>query len=148
LPKQEGTFDKLGHFLVTNIDNQGFSMEKNFEVFSNHQNCPIRNVLNRVGDKWSMLVLLLLNEGQTLRFNQISHVLGDISQKMLTTTLRSLEADGLVNRKMYPEIPPRVEYSLTERGSSLVPLLRQLADWAVMNLDGIKESRVEKLQAN
>lgn len=89
-----------------------------------------------------MLVLLILNDGETLRFNQISNVLGDISQKMLTTTLRSLEADGLVNRKMYPEIPPRVEYSLTERGQSLIPVLRQFVDWAVKNREGIQSSRV------
>ena len=116
-------------------------MEKKFEVFANHNECPIRNVLSRVGDKWSMLVLLLLHEGGTLRFNQIAHVLGDISQKMLTTTLRSLQADGLVNRKMYAEIPPRVEYSLTERGQSLVPLLRQLANWAADNMAAIHEGR-------
>lgn len=116
-------------------------MEKNFEIFSNHNDCPIRNVLSRVGDKWSMLVLLILKEGEVMRFNQISHILGDISQKMLTTTLRSLEADGLVSRKMYPEIPPRVEYSLTERGHSLVPLLKQLAEWASQNITQIKASR-------
>lgn len=116
-------------------------MEKNFEIFSNHHDCPIRNVLSRVGDKWSVLVLLMLKEGEVMRFNQISHILGDISQKMLTTTLRSLEADGLVSRKMYPEIPPRVEYSLTERGHSLVPLLEQLADWAAQNISEIKLSR-------
>ncbi|MCU0345479.1 MAG: helix-turn-helix transcriptional regulator [Saprospiraceae bacterium] len=116
-------------------------MEKKFEVYAKRAECPIRNVLSRLGDKWSMLVLLLLNDGETLRFNQISHVLGDISQKMLTTTLRSLEADGLVNRKMYPEIPPRVEYTLTERGQSLIPVLRQLVDWAVENTEGIKTSR-------
>ncbi|MCC6724230.1 MAG: helix-turn-helix transcriptional regulator [Saprospiraceae bacterium] len=116
-------------------------MEKKFEVYSKKEECPVRNVLSRLGDKWSLLVLLLLNDGETLRFNQISHVLGDISQKMLTTTLRSLEADGLVNRKMYAEIPPRVEYSLTERGRSLIPVLRQLVDWAVENIDAIKTSR-------
>jgi DNA-binding HxlR family transcriptional regulator len=120
-------------------------MEKKFEVYSKKEECPVRNVLSRLGDKWSLLVLLLLNDGETLRFNQISHVLGDISQKMLTTTLRSLEADGLVNRKMYAEIPPRVEYSLTERGRSLIPVLRQLVDWAVENKEGIRESRGLKI---
>lgn len=120
-------------------------MEKNFEIFSNHNECPIRNVLSRVGDKWSVLVLLMLKEGEVLRFNQISHILGDISQKMLTTTLRSLEADGLVSRKMYPEIPPRVEYSLTARGLSLVPLLEQLATWANENLKEIQASRQSKM---
>lgn len=122
-------------------------MEKKFEVYTKHADCPIRNVLSRLGDKWSLLVLLLLNDGETLRFNQISHVLGDISQKMLTTTLRSLEADGLVNRKMYPEIPPRVEYTLTERGRSLIPVLRQLVDWAALNFTAINAER-EKKAAN
>lgn len=136
---------KLGYPQVTIVENQSVEMEKKFELFSKHNECPIRNVLSKVGDKWSVLVLLLLKEGETLRFNQISGILGDISQKMLTTTLRSLENDGLVNRKMYPEIPPRVEYSLTNRGLSLVPLLEQLAAWASENLNDIQASRREKI---
>lgn len=76
-----------------------------------------------------------------MRFNAINSAITDISQKMLTVTLRTLEADGLLARQIYPQIPPKVEYSLTERGSSLIPLIRQLAAWAVENMQSIKVSR-------
>src|ERR1700712_5544965 len=85
--------------------------------------CPVRNVLDRVGDKWSMLTILMLGHYGTLRFNQLNQHIGNISQKMLTVTLKSLEADGLVERKMFPQIPPRVEYKLTAMGSTLLPAL-------------------------
>ncbi len=104
-------------------------------------NCPVRHVLDRVGDKWSTLVLLLLGEKEILRFNQLSHAIGDISQKMLTVTLRSLESDGLVSRKIYAEIPPRVEYQLTPLGESLVPLIQEMVKWADQNFEKIKKNR-------
>ena len=104
-------------------------------------NCPVRHVLDRVGDKWSTLVLLLLGEKDILRFNQLSHAIGDISQKMLTVTLRSLESDGLVSRKIYAEIPPRVEYQLTPLGESLVPLIQEMVKWADQNFEKIKKNR-------
>jgi len=72
-------------------------------------NCPVRQVLDRIGDKWSTLIILILGDSGVMRFNGIGAAIGDISQKMLTATLRNLEADGLVSRKMYQEIPPRVE---------------------------------------
>ncbi len=92
--------------------------------------CPIRNLLCRLGDKWSLLVLVSLSANGTMRFNEIQRSIGDISQRMLTVTLRSLEADGLVSRKVYPEVPPRVEYALTKSGKSLMPHLSGLVDWA------------------
>ena len=104
-------------------------------------NCPVRQVLDRIGDKWSTLVILILGDSGVLRFNAISEAIGDISQKMLTTTLRNLEADGLVSRKMYPEIPPRVEYELTALGKSLLPLIRTLEVWADENFQTIKKNR-------
>jgi DNA-binding HxlR family transcriptional regulator len=104
-------------------------------------NCPVRQVLDRVGDKWSTLVIILLGEKDILRFNQLSHAIGDISQKMLTVTLRSLDADGLVSRKMYPEIPPRVEYTLTPLGKSLLPLIKEMVKWADQNFETIKKNR-------
>ncbi|UPK70305.1 winged helix-turn-helix transcriptional regulator [Chitinophaga filiformis] len=104
-------------------------------------NCPVRNVLDRLGDKWSMLIILVLGKEGTMRFNQLHHGIGDISQKMLTVTLKILEADGLVVRKVYAEIPPKVEYSLTERGYSLLPHLEGLAEWADAHMDGIHASR-------
>ncbi|QHS61574.1 winged helix-turn-helix transcriptional regulator [Chitinophaga agri] len=110
-------------------------------------NCPVRSVLDRLGDKWSMLVIIVLGEEGTMRFNQLHHVIGDISQKMLTVTLKSLEADGLVTRKVFPEIPPRVEYTLTDRGMSLLPHVEALTKWALVHIDGIRASR-EKYMAS
>lgn len=104
--------------------------------------CPVRNVLTRVGDKWSVLVMLALDDGhRPLRFNQIQKAVPDISQKMLTRTLRDLEADGLVARTAYAEVPPRVEYEQTERCHSLMPLIKELIGWALDNLSGIVNDR-------
>ena len=82
--------------------------------FHPDNNCPVRNVLCRLGDKWSMLVLITLNANGTMRFCDIHKTIADISQRMLTVTLRTLETDGLVSRKVYAEVPPRVEYELTD----------------------------------
>ena len=76
-----------------------------------------------------------------MRFNELHKAIGDISQKMLTVTLRNLEADGLLSRKVYPEIPPRVEYQLTELGKSLVPYINDLSKWAIENMPVILKSR-------
>jgi DNA-binding HxlR family transcriptional regulator len=115
--------------------------EKIFKKYGNADKCPVRNVIDRLGDKWSVLVLMLLEEAQVLRFNEIFSYIQTISQKMLSVTLKSLEADGLVQRTVYPQIPPKVEYELTERGRSLLPHLHQLASWANNNLDEIRKSR-------
>ena len=114
-------------------------MTKNFLP---SENCPIRNILSRLGDKWSMLVLISLNTNGIMRFNDIYKSIGDISQRMLTVTLRSLEADGLVSRKIYPEIPPKVEYTLTKSGESLMSRLNTLVEWALENMQEIVESRM------
>jgi len=104
--------------------------------------CPIRNVLARISSKWALAVLYTLNgNGGPMRFKDIEKANPDISQKMLTSTLRGLEADGLVSRKVYPEMPPRVEYALTERGQSFMPVMRQLLDWAYDNLHDIVSDR-------
>ncbi|MCE2615570.1 MAG: winged helix-turn-helix transcriptional regulator [Phocaeicola sp.] len=103
--------------------------------------CPIRNILSRIGDKWSMLVLFTLEQSDCLRFKELQRNIPDISQKMLTATLKTLEADALLHRESYPEIPPRVEYSLTEKGRSLLPLIDELLTWATNNMDDIIESR-------
>lgn len=108
----------------------------------NIENCPVRKVLDRFGDKWSLLVLLILGKKETLRFNEINKAIGsDISQKMLTVTLRTLEADGFLKRTIYPEIPPRVEYTITDLGKSLVPLIDKLEKWAKVNMSAIEKSR-------
>ncbi|MGN1253910.1 MAG: winged helix-turn-helix transcriptional regulator [Prevotella sp.] len=104
--------------------------------------CPIRNVLARIGDRWSLLTLLALQDtDKPLRFKELSKAIPDVSQKMLAATLKELEADDLVNRQAYVEIPPRVEYSLTERGKSLMPLLNQLVEWSLGNMSVIIASR-------
>lgn len=103
--------------------------------------CPVRSVLDGIGGKWSILILDVLGEKGTLRFSEISKALGDISQKMLTSTLRLLEADGIVSRKMYAEIPPRVEYELTELGHDLLPNIRSLIQWSYKNIEIIKKNR-------
>lgn len=107
-----------------------------------YPNCPIRNVISRFGDKWSMLVLFTLHKYGVLRFRDLRRNIPDISQKMLTETLRKLEADGLVKRKVYPEVPPKVEYRLTGRAETLVPLLSSLLHWAVDNMEDIIKDRV------
>ena len=110
--------------------------------------CPIRNVLSRIGDKWSMLVLFTLEKYGVLRFNGLKLYIPDISKKMLSTALKVLEADGLVARKVYAEVPPRVEYSLTERGLSLIPLINSLIDWAAENMEEILKDRNDYLINN
>lgn len=106
--------------------------------------CPIRNVLSRIGDRWSLLVLLTLQDNEhPMRFRDLCKAIPDVSQKMLTSTLRELEADDLVSRTVYPEVPSRVEYELTERGQSLIPLLNQLVDWSLENMEAIVKHRKE-----
>lgn len=115
---------------------------KNNIIDPRFPDCPIRNVIARLGDRWSILVLLTLEpKTSAMRYRDIQKSIPDISQKMLTRTLRSLEADGLVERIAYAEVPPRVEYSLTSRGRSLIPLLNSLIDWAMENLNGIITDR-------
>ena len=110
-----------------------------------YPNCPIRNVLSRVGDKWSMLVLFTLENNDSQRFKELQRNIPDISHKMLTATLKMLEGDGLIHREVFPEIPPRVEYSLTEKGKSLLPLIDNLLSWASENMEDIIESRKQYL---
>ena len=104
-------------------------------------NCPIRNILSRVGDKWSMLVLFTLEINGNLRFKELQRNIPDISQKMLTATLKMLEADGLVFREAFPEVPPRVEYSLSDKGKNLLPLIGNLLAWATEHMGDIIASR-------
>ena len=100
----------------------------------------ISDVLARVGDKWAVLVVELLSNGP-LRFTELQRSIGNISQKMLTTTLRGLERDGLVTRTVYPTIPPRVDYELTDLGRGLHEPVKALSDWARANIDRINAAR-------
>jgi DNA-binding HxlR family transcriptional regulator len=101
---------------------------------------PIAHILSRVGDKWTILLLNVLGDN-TMRFKDLHRAVPGISQRMLTVTLRNLERDGLVRRTIYPTIPPKVEYALSDRGRSLRCALVPIADWVTENRDGIEESQ-------
>lgn len=106
-----------------------------------HDQCrAISDVLARVGDKWTVMVVGLLSDGP-MRFNELRRTIGGISQRMLTLTLRGLERDGLVTRTVYPTIPPRVEYALTDRGITLIEPLKALFAWASEHNAAIERSR-------
>ena len=107
-----------------------------------YPDCPIRNILARISDKWSILVLFTLNQSTLMRFNALQKNIPDISQKMLTMTLRTLEEDGFVKRQVYAEVPPRVEYSLTDRAISLLPHINSLIVWAKENMNAILTDRI------
>lgn len=109
-------------------------------VFHNNEECPIRNVVAQIGDKWSALILFTLVDGAD-RFNSIKSRIEGISQRMLTQTLRDLERDGYVNRTVFPEVPVRVEYELTTMGRELVKPLYQLVAWAENNQSAINRAR-------
>lgn len=104
------------------------------------KNCPTRQVLNRIGDKWTALVIGLLEE-RTMRFSELKHRIGGISQKMLTQTLRNLERDGLVTRTIYAEVPPRVEYTLTPLGETLTVPLAAIRIWAETYIDEVTDAQ-------
>src|SRR6202140_2402115 len=104
-------------------------------------NCHAREMLARVGDKWSVYVIHVLGDAGTLRFNELRSRVAGISQRMLTVTLRGMERDGLVTRTVYPEVPPRVEYRLTELGSTLRQLVRGLVDWSGAHIEEVDAAR-------
>lgn len=96
--------------------------------------CPFRIVMNRLGDKWSVLIIMILWEKGILRFGELHVYIDSISLKVLTSSLKTLEQNGFISRIAYPEVPPRVEYQLTDLGCELVPYIKQLSDWANTNL--------------
>ncbi|MFT8243516.1 winged helix-turn-helix transcriptional regulator [Roseomonas sp. BN140053] len=102
----------------------------------------VTQVIGRIGDKWAVLVIILLRE-RGYRFNELKRGIGGISQRMLTLTLRNMERDGLVTRTVTPSIPPRVDYELTEIGHSLAGPVKLLGDWAFANLDQIGAARAQ-----
>jgi DNA-binding HxlR family transcriptional regulator len=107
-----------------------------------HDNCRgVASILSRVGDKWSVLVIMMLFKGPK-RFNEIKRLIGGISQRMLTLTLRGLERDGLVTRTVFPTIPPRVDYELTDLGRGLSEPVMALGTWAMDHLEEIEAARV------
>ena len=116
-------------------------MAKKEEKISIIEICPIRNVVSRFGNKWALLIIFILNENSPSRFNQLGKLIPDISTKMLANTLHILEADGLVKRTVFPEVPIRVEYELTQTGQSLVPIILSLTEWAQQNMKSIMAHR-------
>ena len=107
--------------------------KENLKKFADIDACPVRHILSRITGKWSVLILCILAENEITRFSEIGRALPDISPKVLSSTLKNLEADGLIYRNLYAEIPPRVEYSLTPMGRSLLPHLYSLISWALAN---------------
>ena len=133
---QEGTFFIPGHMDVTvnGAMTPAARLEQRMREEGGHAavapSCqPVTDILARVGDKWSVLVVMLLGNGSK-RFNEMRRLIGGISQRMLTLTLRGLERDGLVTRTVFPTVPPRVDYALTELGRSLLPPISALGAWA------------------
>jgi DNA-binding HxlR family transcriptional regulator len=129
------------------MENQELTTENKFKEFfqlaksSQNSSCPVRDIVAHVSDKWSLLVVYALAGDGTLRFNELKSKIGDVSQRMLTVTVRKLEQDGLVKRTIYPEVPPRVEYQLTILGMELLNKLVPLIDWAQENSNLIISSR-------
>lgn len=127
---QEGTSPSPGHIGVT-VPPRGHALGS----------CDrISQILARVGDKWSVLIVMLLGDGPR-RFNELKRMIGGISQRMLTLTLRGLERDGLVTRTVFPTIPPRVDYDLTDLGRSLAKPVAALGTWAIAHQDAIETAR-------
>lgn len=112
--------------------------------------CPVRNILARLCDKWTLLVIYILDRSgkDSMRFTELKQKMPDISQRMLSMTLRTLEEDGYVTRTIFSEIPPRVEYALTERSKSLKPILDSLLQWSVDNMDDIMSDRKKTASIN
>ncbi|MDL2277673.1 helix-turn-helix transcriptional regulator [Parabacteroides sp. OttesenSCG-928-G07] len=113
------------------------------QVDAEFKTCPIRNVLDRISDKWSLLVLVNLELNETMRYKDFMTAIPDISHKMLTNTLKKLEGNNLVNRKAYAEIPPRVEYSLTRTGKALMPSIQMMISWAKEHFEEITKIKAD-----
>ncbi len=130
---EEGTSKSLSRCDVTEDDSDPFQWDT-------REDCEVRQILDRVADKWSLLVIALL-ERRTLRFTELRHKIDGISQRMLTVTLRQLERDGLVRRTVYPVVPPKVEYALTELGCTLHETIKSLVTWTEEHQEEIAAAR-------
>ncbi len=107
------------------------------ELDLNFPTCPIRNVLSRFSDKWSLLIMVSLEANSKMRYKDLMKNIPDISHKMLTNSLKKLERDHLLTRMAYAEIPPRVEYSLTEMGKSIMPAIQMMIEWAQVHFEEV-----------
>lgn len=110
--------------------------------------CPVRNVIARFGNKWALLTVLIIGEQGVVRFNELSRLIPDVSSRVLSSTLRTLEADGFIDRKVYAVVPPKVEYRLTEVGESILPLIQQLTEWAQTNMKKVISHRKDYEEAD
>ena len=118
---------------------------KKSEKYSCVATCPMRNVIAHFANKWSMLLLVILDEFGVMRFNELSRAIPDISPKVLSGHLKTLEAIGLVRRVLYAEVPPRVEYDLTELGMTLIPILNELSEWGREHLEDVSGNLAKKV---
>ena len=110
------------------------SLAKDENVVFDEKNCPMTASMKVIGGKWKFIILNLIALNSPVRFTVLKKKIKGITQSMLTLSLRELETDGIVERKVYAEVPPRVEYALTEKGRSLTPVLSTLCDWAFLNI--------------
>jgi DNA-binding HxlR family transcriptional regulator len=130
---EDGTSKSLGHCVGTNLPDDALQWDV-------REGCEVRQILDRIADRWSLLVIALLDD-RTVRFSELRREIDGISQRMLTVTLRQLERNGLVRRTVYPVIPPRVEYALTPLGASLHATVQALVTWTEANEDAIAAAR-------
>ena len=121
----------------------GFDLREHGGVDVFLRDCPTRAVLELIASKWTMLVLVALENGHPMRFAELRRRLDGVTPKVLTHTLRALEREGLLNRSVYPTVPPRVEYQLTELGRELGSLLQTVTDWSQTNITAIRSAREE-----
>jgi DNA-binding HxlR family transcriptional regulator len=150
-PAQGGSFSATGYLGETTMSVTGRPIAADYlaefarqgrATFPNPANCPVRNVLDQLGDKWSVLIISALSE-RPYRFGELKREIGDISQRMLTQTLRDLQADGMIEREVFPTTPPSVEYRLSPMGISFLTPLAAMVAWAMEHHPAIRESREE-----
>ena len=127
---------------MTEISIRKMKTEKISEKYSCVASCPMRNVISHFANKWSMLLLVILDEFGVMRFNELSRAIPDISPKVLSGHLKTLEGVGLVKRILYAEVPPRTEYELTDLGNTLIPILNQLSDWGREHLKDFQSNLI------
>ncbi len=130
---EDGTFKSPTHCEITDYDNDPFQWDA-------REDCEVRQILDRIADKWSLLTIALLEE-RTLRFTELQRRIDGISQRMLTVTLRQLERDGLVSRTVHPVVPPRVDYALTPLGATLHATIQALVSWTEANQNEVAAAR-------
>lgn len=138
---QELTRRLVTELRVVIIDYKIVTMKEFLKKYPYTETCPFRMLMDHFGNKWSMIIIVTLGENGKMRFNELDKCIEDISQKMLSNTLRMLEHDGFVSRHMHNVIPPRVDYELTELGKNLLPLIESFADWSYQHIEEINDAR-------